>query len=55
MTSWVISCKETGNAILATFNKKKADSVNSKLYVVEWALGYLGRFNKEAKEGEHYV
>lgn len=50
MTSWVIVHKETQKAVLETFSKKIADSINTELYDVVPILDYLVSINGMPKD-----
>lgn len=43
--SWIVTRRDTGDAVLETFSRKVAESVNLGPYRVESALAYLQRVN----------
>lgn len=43
--SWVVISKETGEAVLETFDRKVADAVNTKKYTVKPILEHLQSLN----------
>ncbi len=45
--SWVIIDKNTGVAVLETFNKKIADAINVKKYKAIPIMEYLQNLNKK--------
>jgi hypothetical protein len=49
--SWIISRLSDGVAVLETFEKGIAESVNQELYKVETAAQYLGRLNERVRTG----
>lgn len=50
--SWVICSKATGRAVLETFNRDVAGSVNQEKYFIETAYTYLTRLNREIQESK---
>lgn len=48
--SWVIREKETGRAILETFNKRTVEAINVERYEAVPILQYLQEFNRAVKE-----
>lgn len=49
--SWIVSNKETGKAVLETYNKAIVDKINVDKYRVETAYDYLCRINREIAAG----
>ncbi len=50
--SWVICSKATGKAVLETFIREVAASVNKDKYTVETAHTYLVRLNNEIQQAK---
>ena len=51
--SWVIVSKQSGKAVLETFDSSLIDCINQKLYKAIPILEYLQNLNKILKEVEH--
>ena len=51
--SWVIVSKQSGKAILETFDSSLVNCINQKLYKAVPILEYLQNLNKSLKEVEH--
>jgi len=48
--SWVIVNKQTGEAVLETFNQKVTQAINTHKYQVLTAYEYLCKLNTQIKE-----
>jgi hypothetical protein len=48
--SWVIVSKQSGKAVLETFDSSLVNCINQKLYKAVPILEYLQNFNKSLKE-----
>jgi len=51
--SWVIVSKQSGKAVLETFDSSLVNCINQKLYKAVPILEYLQNLNKSLKEVEH--
>ena len=51
VASWVIIDKETGKAVMETFNQKTADAVNTEKFDVMPIKDYLYALNERIKNG----
>lgn len=52
-TSWTITCIATGE-VFEVFSAKDAEEARQSPFVkVETAMEYLGRVNREIREGKH--
>lgn len=51
--SWIIVRKDTGEAVMETFEEDTAKAINTKNYKALPALEYLQAFNAKIKEGNH--
>lgn len=49
-TSWIIRSRETGEAVLETFNPRVTALINTDKYEVLTAQEHLARLNREIKE-----
>lgn len=49
--SWIVSSKETGKAVLESYNPKIVTAINVDKYQVETAYDYLCRVSREIKAG----
>lgn len=45
--SWIVSCKDTGKAVLESFSRDVVSRINQERYRVETAAQYLSRFNRQ--------
>lgn len=50
--SWIITCRKTGKAVMETFRRDTARSINQSRYKVETAAEYLARVNQHIKENK---
>ena len=48
--SWVIVDKQTGKAVMETFNRTTADAINREKFDVLPALEYLQKLNRSLKK-----
>lgn len=48
--SWVIVDKQTGKAVMETFNQATADAINREKFNVLPALEYLQQLNRNLKK-----
>ena len=47
--SWIVTDRQTGVAVLETFERKTAEAVNQEKYEVWTALSYLQNLNRKIK------
>ncbi len=49
--SWIVSCRDTGAAVIELFERETAERINQEKYRVETAAQYLGRVNAAIRAG----
>lgn len=52
--SWVVSRKSTGEVIGEFYERSNVEKFNPATCLIETALQYLYRLNREIAEGKHY-
>lgn len=48
--SWVVSCRQTGKAVLETYSADVVSRINQKRYEIKTAHQYLVDLNKQLNE-----
>jgi hypothetical protein len=51
-SSWVVSDKTTGRALVEIFDRDRAEAVNRDKFLVEPITQYLARMNREIKTAQ---